>query len=687
MSKKKKIIMIVSIIVAVVLIALTAVLLLVLGSKKDDNNKKIDPTIDVRVTQSSYYADNYLSTVGLYLADGSTKGTVSWVSPNTELVVGTHEYEWKFVPEDSERFNEKTGKVFVTALNQTIVSLEIKTMPTKLSGYQAYQTIDLQGIVLKVTYDSGNVNERSDNILAIYKSKDSAGNPYDSFRFGDTGVTLSYKGNTVELMLTSPVEKCQVETPKQKEAVYTGAQQQVEFESSSLYLLVEGTNLGLNAGNDYQAKFNLTDTENCVWKATGNIDELSVPFEIKKAEQVITENNYVGAYDGNSHYSSIISNISTDIYYSFDVLNANNYLTDGTLDASEVCWTNVAEEKIVYYFAVGNSNFNDKAGTIKIVITKATPTLILQNSFAISTGSKVQLSEDFVKAIGAKNEQINISGLVSFAYYTSYVSESENTKTNASNSGAETEGGAPKNKGNYYVVATFAGNETYLSKQSEQQLLVIGDAPSGYYGATKLDLYWTSGNAEGSATNQGTVYFFEKMVNPYFKAFAVESTISGLGNGLISYIGGKYILTSTNGKKYSILINNAKDEISIVNVDSSTDRYTISKFEVPMFIGEYQATSKVNSSKTDTLKIYVDNGVIYFEMNYYDGSDRSMKVSETSNATVSYGINDDGARLTFTYVTESGQKNFMAYYYSESKTIKITTFIYPKIVGTIFSLV
>ena len=686
MTKKKKLIIIIAAVVALLAIVATTIILVVVKNKE---HQKIDPTVNAVVAEGVYYEDNYLSTVTLVLAEDSTRGTLSWVNPNLELLAGTHEYEWKFVPEDAKRYNEKTWKIEIFVNTQTIISLEIKTKPNKLSGYQAYQTLDTTGLVLKVSYDSGNVNERSENIEVIYESTDADFNPLNSFRYGDTKVTIKYKTFTVDLLLDAPVEKYRVETPKQSaRVVYTGTAQTVPFETSMFYVLTEGTNVGTDAGSDYKAKFTLTDTINCVWKDTESDGEILASFTIDKAEQTVTENVYNGQFDGRAHYSTVQTNLSGDVYYSYEVLTAENYQTIGSLNPADVSWTNVDENgKVVYYYAAGNSNYNDKAGELKIIITRANSRTFVNNAFAIFNDKNVEVPESFASVLGANNSQVQITDKIRYVYYTSYESESVNTKTNYNNSGATSDGGAPKNKGSYYVVAYFEGNDTYLASNSDQQVFTIGDAPEGFYGESKNDLYWVSGNSEGSAENQGIIYFCTKLANMSFLGFYVESTI--FGNGYISIVNGKYILNSSNGKTYSIQINGAQTDISVTNTEDSIDKFALTKFSSPVFIGEYHATNALDSSKTDVLKIYADNGLIYFEMYlYYNSKDQILKTDETAQATLSYGTASSGrVRLSFTYTTEDGQIQFQAYYYEETQTVVLVNYYYPSINGEVFAKV
>ena len=272
MSKKKKliIILIVAILVAVI-VAVTLILVL------NKNKKKIDPTIEVQVTSSVVYAGDKLESVALSLKENSTSGKVFWINPNEELKLGKNEYEWKFVPENQKKYNQITGKIEVEANARLVEEISVLTNPSKLSGYVAYDELDILGLTIKVVFDGEKEQVISDGFEIVYANG-------ESLRLGDTSVLVKYGDKTCEITLTEAVVAKQIQTPRvSEEYFYTGSEQIVQFEESNWFTLVAGTNVATEVGN-YQAEFELSDKSNLVWAETNSNENLSVPFKIKNAK-------------------------------------------------------------------------------------------------------------------------------------------------------------------------------------------------------------------------------------------------------------------------------------------------------------------------------------------------------------------------------------------------------------------
>jgi hypothetical protein len=662
MAKKK--IVIVSIL-AVIMIAAVAVMWVVIGAS---DNKKQEPTVAVSLVEGNYYAENKLETVNIELSEESTEGTLVWVQENQLLELGEHEYEWKFIPKDASKYLEKTGKIVVNALYQYVVSISVKNQPTKVSGYQAYDTLDTTGLVIETTYDTGSVNEITSGYEIVY----GADNNLSSMRTGDTSVTVKFREQVATIGIDE-VEICKVETPEILGTyTYNGNEQTANVEESVLYTKRDDT--ATNAG-EHDVYFSLTDTNNCVWKETNSVEDLSVKFVILKAEQNVTEQNYVGNYDGDGHSATAVSAGASSIYYSTEPLTKDNY-SEGNTIAIRV--SEITSGTTIYYYAVGNDNFNDKAGSLSIVINKAVADVELENAFIYQSQNVAALDEDFVTVFGVNSVQVEFSGKISFTYYTSYESDSVNQKTTPANSGSAGQGTAPKNAGTYYVVATFAGNETYAKSSSEVATLVVGNEPDGFYAKNSEDEF------EWIVSGLGHATFSAKEISTSVKVFSVESTL--FGNGYISVEDGEYVLNSSNGKTYIVEISAEKDSVTVTEIGNDSNVITLSKFENPEFAGTYTRNTANDEANPSVLTIYTENGTIRFTFKYVYVDGGTTKEA-TRTGTVSVGdTTDEGISLAINVVSSSSQTSYGVDYDIANKTMYIENFA-PSSVNGIYTKV
>mgnify|MGYP003327312351 CR=1 FL=1 len=70
--------------------------------KKDPPPKeKVQPVVNIEVAQREFYENDTLSSIDLWLGEGSTEGSVYWVTSSQVLVLGENECAWKFVPTDT----------------------------------------------------------------------------------------------------------------------------------------------------------------------------------------------------------------------------------------------------------------------------------------------------------------------------------------------------------------------------------------------------------------------------------------------------------------------------------------------------------------------------------------------------------------------------------------------------------
>ncbi|WMJ78688.1 MULTISPECIES: S-layer homology domain-containing protein [unclassified Sedimentibacter] len=111
------------------------------------------------------------------------------------LTVGTKDYNWTFTPTNTEDYNNVTGTVSITVVEDDIVSLAVTTPPAKTT-YQHGETLELTGLVLTAALTSGSTVRVGYNDMSVTYQNGTA------FQAGDTAVTLGYGGMTATQAVT-----------------------------------------------------------------------------------------------------------------------------------------------------------------------------------------------------------------------------------------------------------------------------------------------------------------------------------------------------------------------------------------------------------------------------------------------------------------------------------------------------
>ena len=653
MKKKKIIILIVAIVLVIAIVAVSIILIL-------NNRRTVDPVVNVQVESSTHYAGNALSSVQISLSDDSTAGTVSWVNSDEILQLGTNEYEWHFVPNNSNRFNEVTGSVQIEAIAQVVEQISVETSPTNLSGYSAYDEFNAEGLVILVTFDGGKQQTISTGFEIIYQNStgDNA-----SFRAGDTAVTIFYEGQTCEIALTESVTIREVETPRVSgEYKYVGDAQIVEFETSSLYSIIEGTNVATDAG-EYYAEFELTDKENLVWESTGSVDNIQVLFEILKADLVVVENDYSGSYDGASHFATVSCENAIAIYYSLTELNEDNYLTAST---EPIEFTDATTET-VYYYIVASSNYNDAVGNLSVQIIKLNQQVELRDVLAVYSGEPISLNSGFVKITGLNGVELDSSN-VALEYFTSYVNE-ENKQPTTSENGAVSDGSAPSAVGTYYVVATSPEGTNYSESLSNVGVLIIQNE--------NYDLYPEEQDRTYSWVNDDGYIAFIKVNENGFTEICLVSDV--IGSGIISRVDGTYYFENENNENYSFVFSADMQMITITDLSSGqTSVYT--KFQDPEFVGTYTRNTANNEDNLSVVEIYSSAGGLYFNFKYVF-VERGVERTANISGALTYSESDIGFDLVFNYTSSGLQNTILGEYSIQNHTLTISTFFLATING------
>ena len=585
-------------------------------------NPYIEPVItNVRLKAGDVaYLDAKYSTVEVQ-CDCEVDGTIAWKYPNRTFVLGNNNCEWVFTPTDTETYSIKTGTLAVNVTEeQTLTNVELVSN-SKGSGYVAFDSFDCTGLTVKLTYNAGKI---MDGVMGIAESCSVTYLSGDCLHAGDTSVTVTYQGFDFVVPIEA-VSKIEVPVPVfDDDITYDGTAKELAVEENALY---QFTPLNETDAGEYNLQVTLTDSSNYKWETT-NEASIIVVCEIQKAEQNVVKNEFSGNYDGLAHSSTITSTHATDIRYSETELNENNYTTAGT---TPIEYTN-AGTYTVYYYAVGDGNHNDAAGTITVTIERAMSVMLLQECYSVETGSAISYPTSYILVNGE-----NVSTNLVFTYYTSYDAEHPDTaiKTTTSN-GASMAGAAPANSSltPYYVLVEFAGNQNFGPVTAVTELF-IDSTNNGFYAtsgdefAFKDDAYVYSFGPDGMYTIPGST----QQCNFYLKFEVQETNADGLkevfyisrigtteSTGKLVYKNGSYQLKDDDSGEYLQITKNASN---IVFEYESANK-TLTKWNLPKYLGKFSAqtvtqenySEEHNTGYNTDIVIYNDHGTIRFIMNY-----------------------------------------------------------------------
>ena len=267
----------------------------------------------------------------------------------------------------------------------------------------------------------------------------------------------------------------------------------------------------------YKAKFVPTDTAN--YKTVENIDVTVTATQVALGAghpiMIPIEEYYTG--------SAIepTPTIKTDNYGDELVLGLDYEITKYEDN------TNVGTGKIFiapltdgnYSFTAGSYTFDIKAGTSSISIT-GDPS---------KTYNGAAVTDPAVSQTGS-------TGAVSYTYYTD---EGCTTETTTANSGAASNGAAPKNAGDYWVQATLAADSSYgsatsvakkftISQKALTDSMIILGTQATYDGSAHGPVYSVKDGT--TVLNKGTDYIETSGFNPLTNVGNMTLGISGAGN-------------------------------------------------------------------------------------------------------------------------------------------------------------
>ena len=231
------------------------------------------PAVTVKVQDKLLQEGDKLSTVGIYLEEGSTPGTVSWDDTEFALKKGENVVTWTYVPEDTRNYKGATGSLTLTVGDEVLTAFKMTKGPDK-TEYNAFEAFDPTGIELMATFDG--VHEQAvaiDECEIVVENATADG----KLTAATTKVTVKYGNMSVEIAVS--VAKIKVEIPalEQTEFEYTAQPHTVTVAEDPRYAIVKG-NEETNVGK-YNAVVSLTDKVNYKW-ADGLAEDRMLSWEI-----------------------------------------------------------------------------------------------------------------------------------------------------------------------------------------------------------------------------------------------------------------------------------------------------------------------------------------------------------------------------------------------------------------------
>lgn len=131
----------------------------------------------------------------IYLFHSGSGGTIKLDAGQT-LQVGTHSYTWTFTPSNSEKYDIVTGTIELEVVKDTLQTIAVTTPPSK-TNYTYGDVLDLTGMVVTASYQSGNQVDVTNQVTVTPQTPDT----------DVTALTISYGGKTTTQSITvSPKE-------------------------------------------------------------------------------------------------------------------------------------------------------------------------------------------------------------------------------------------------------------------------------------------------------------------------------------------------------------------------------------------------------------------------------------------------------------------------------------------------
>ncbi len=579
--------------------------------------RPVEPEIIVSIADGTYYEGQKLSNVPLEYTPSDISGTLSWVNPNQVLTLGENECLWRFIPTDQERFATIMDMITIETSSQYLSAITVKVNPTKMTGYEYLDEFDDTGMILELVYNAGRRVELTEGWTISYPES------RDYLVAGNNLMTISYAGKTCTLNVRD-VAKLEVDEPTFVTKTYNGSAQTVEVATNASANFTYDTATTYTNANPsgYQISVSLVDENNYKWKNNEG-KTIVVPFVINKTNLTFVEHDYTADYDGEEHAAYVETTGECTIYYAEESLNQSNYDTVG--DTELIKFTDVIEDKVIYYYIV-SQNYFDVSGDLVVNIRPQTGAFTLPYCYTIETGEPVEYPREYITLKDAAGNTLPTDE-VALTYYISY---SNTTLTSFSNSGAETKGGAPADKSN----VPYEVHVVYTSKNIVAEaiaFLFIDNPKSDFYAAAGQSAFAFKADPVEYGSTELCEYYveFKPETNETTGLLEIKYNIKlGKGTnknstGVLINEQGTYKLVDDNGSKYTITSYKNKggddenpDSVTITELD-----LTLEKWIIPDYLGTFALQSipdeeTTYEEKNSYITLYNDHGTIRFIFEY-----------------------------------------------------------------------
>ena len=276
--------------------------------------EQAEPVVKVVLGKNSpYYVGEKAPDISL--GEGSTNGTIAWDQAYT-FVEGENTFSWTFTSSDSN-YKNSTGTMTLTATSAKVSSIAVTTNPNKTT-YTAFEVFDITGMVVTATKEDGDTfNLTADDYTVSYV------NGSDSFRAGETKVTISYAGVSVDLegltVEKATYDMSQVVYEGLTGAIYNGQAHEVTVNNlpTGVTATVSYPNGNITAGiHEIIIKFTIADPDNY-----NTIEDVRKELEIAKGTHDVSGITIEGktfTYDGTAHSLEVNGTLPKGVTVSYE---------------------------------------------------------------------------------------------------------------------------------------------------------------------------------------------------------------------------------------------------------------------------------------------------------------------------------------------------------------------------------